>query len=110
MHSWTFSEIQRHKRRYLGLTPHDSNGWLPKYPGKLNPKLLTRQRPDAHGAMVNPSGLLLSVLSSVLLRTIPVGSNLDGISADANERLMTADENVDQQISGRISHEHPIRR
>ena len=48
----------------------------------------TRQRPDAHGAMINPSGLLLSVLSPVLLRTIPVGSNLDGISADANERLM----------------------
>jgi len=51
-------------------------------------KSQTRQRPDAHGAMVNPSGLLLSLLSSVLLRTIPVGSNLDGISADANERLM----------------------
>ena len=51
-------------------------------------KSQTRQRPDAHGAMVNPSGLLLSVLSSVLLRTIPVGSNLDGISANANERLM----------------------
>ena len=45
-------------------------------------KSYTRERPRAHGTIVRPSGLLPS------LRLSDAGSNMAGVSADANARLM----------------------